>query len=90
MPRHACWSCDDLGQLQQPPALTFGPRRRLLSADDLEVLVDKDVVWPVDADVVDVVLAVAELHDAVDDTPRVSSQRGLRRLIRCCSADDRP
>jgi len=36
---------------------------RLESADDLEVLVDEDVVRPVDADVVDVVLAVAQLHN---------------------------
>src|SRR6266566_418079 len=41
--------------------------RRLFGAHDREVLADEDVVWPVDADVVDVVLAVAELHDAVED-----------------------
>jgi hypothetical protein len=39
----------------------------LVGADDLEVLVDEDVVWPVDANVVDLVLAVAQLHDTVDD-----------------------
>ena len=39
---------------------------RLLGAHDLEVLVDEDVVRPVDADDVDVVLAVAQPHDTVD------------------------
>ena len=42
---------------------------RLVGADDLEVLVDEDVVRPVDTDVVDLVLAVAQLHDTVDDAP---------------------
>src|SRR6266567_5628761 len=64
--------------------------RRLFGAHDREVLADEDVVWPVDADVVDVVLAVAELHDAVDDAARVGRQRGFRRLVRRRSADDRP
>src|SRR5205823_9091941 len=63
---------------------------RLVGADDLEVLVDEDVVRPVDADVVDLVFAVAQLHDAVDDAPRVGGQRSLRRLVRFRSADDRP
>ena len=63
---------------------------RLLGADDLEVLVDEDVVRPVDADVVDLVLAVAQLHNTVDDAARVGGQRSFRRLIRCRSADDRP
>jgi hypothetical protein len=48
--------------------------RRLVGADDLEVLVDEDVVRPVDADVVDLVLAVTQLHDAINDSPRVSGQ----------------
>ncbi len=64
--------------------------RRLVGADDLEVLVDEDVVRPVDADVVGLVLAVAQLHNTVDDAPRVGGQRSFRRLIRCRSADDRP
>ena len=42
-------------------------KRDLVGADDFEVLVDEDVVWPVDADVVDFVFAVAQLHHAVDD-----------------------
>ena len=55
-------------------AVAVGSRDRsgqgaLLGADDLEVLVDEDVVRPVDADVVDVVIAVAQLHDTVDDAP---------------------
>src|SRR5216684_8170368 len=63
---------------------------RLVGADDLEVLVDEDVVRPVDADVVDLVLAVAQLHNTVDDAPRVGGQRSFGRLIGCRSADDRP
>jgi hypothetical protein len=62
----------------------------LEGADDLEVLVDEDVVRPVDADVVDLVLTVAQLHDTVDDAARVGGQRGFRRLVRRRSADDRP
>jgi N-methylhydantoinase B/oxoprolinase/acetone carboxylase alpha subunit len=65
-------------------------RWRLLGADDLEVLVDEDVVRPVDADVADLVLAVAQLHHAVHDAPRVGGQRSFRCLIRCRAADDRP
>src|SRR3954471_19189595 len=63
--------------------------QRLVGTDDLEVLVDEDVVRPVDADVVDLVLAVAQLHNTVDDAPRVGDQRSFRRLVRCRSADDR-
>src|SRR5580704_3725377 len=62
----------------------------LVGADDLEVLVDEDVVRPVDTDVVDLVLAAAQLHDTVDDAARVGGQRSFRRLVRCRSADDRP
>jgi hypothetical protein len=42
---------------------------RLKGTDDLEVLADEDVVRPADADVVDLVLAVAQLHNTVDDAP---------------------
>src|ERR1700730_1438639 len=63
---------------------------RLVGADDLEVLVDEDMVRPADADVVDLVLAIAQLHNTVDDASRVSGQGSFRRLIRCRSADDRP
>src|SRR5436190_11362318 len=62
---------------------------RSIGADDLEVLVDEDVVRPADADVVDLVLAVAQLHNTVDDAPWVSGQRGFRRLVRSSSGDDR-
>src|SRR4029077_18244852 len=62
----------------------------LIGAEDLEVLADEDVVRPVDADVVDLVLAVAQLHNTVDDTTRVGGQRSGGRLIRGCSADDSP
>ena len=78
-----------------PELAAIGSRDRsgqgaLVGADDLEVLVDEDVVRPVDADVVDLVLAVAQLDNTVDDASRVGGQRSFRRLIRCRSADDRP
>jgi len=41
-----------------PPNVT----RLSIGADDLEVLADEDVVRPVDADVVDLVLAVTQLE----------------------------
>src|SRR5450755_1361105 len=66
-----------------------GRRWRLFGADYRESLVDEDVVWPVDADVVDLVLAVAQLHHTVDDGPRVGRQGSFGRLIRGRSADDR-
>ena len=90
------------GQDPHHPPRTLGPHHRhprtrhagllgrLIGADDLEVLVDEDVVRPVDADVVDLVFAVAQLHNAVDDAPGVGGQRSFGRLIRCRSADDRP
>jgi hypothetical protein len=53
----------------------FGSRP--VSADDLEVRVDEDVVWPVDADGVDLVLTVAQLHDTVDDPPGIGGQSGF-------------
>src|SRR5438270_11105250 len=65
-------------------------RRRLIGADDLAALVDDDVVGPVDADVVDLVFAVAQLHNTVDDAAWVRGQRSFRRLIRFRSAGDRP
>ena len=58
--------------------------------DHLEARALEDVVGPVDADVVDVVLAVAQLHHPVDDGPRVSSQGGFGRIVRRRAADDRP
>ena len=53
-----------------PRCFQSGLGSRSIGADDLEVLVDEDVVRPVDADVVDLVLAAAQLHNAVDDAPR--------------------
>ena len=67
-----------------------GLRWRLLGPDDLEVLIDEDVMWPVDANVVDLVLAVAQLYNTVDNSPRVGGQRRFRCLIRRRSTDDRP
>ena len=64
--------------------------RRLLGADDLEVLVDEDVVGPVDADLMDLVLAVAQFHHPVDNSSRVGGQCGVGGLRRCRSADDCP
>ncbi len=57
----------------------------LVCADDLEILVDEDVVRPVDADVVNLVLPVAQLHNTVDNAPGVGGQRSFRRTIRCWS-----
>jgi hypothetical protein len=64
-------------------AVACAVRGQLVGADDLEVLVDEDVVRPVDADVVNLVLAVARLHNTVDDASRVGGQRSFRRFIRC-------
>jgi hypothetical protein len=44
-------------------------RYALVRADDLEVLGGEYVMRPVDADVVNPVLAVAQLNNTVDDTP---------------------
>jgi hypothetical protein len=78
-----------LASFEEPPELMHASPR-LVGADDLEVPVDEDVVRPVDADVVDLVLTVAQLHNTVDDTPWVGGQRSFRRLIRCRSTDDGP
>ena len=48
------------------------------------------MVGPVDADVVDLVLAVAQRHDTVYDAARVGGQRRFGRLVRGGSADERP
>jgi hypothetical protein len=61
---------------------------RLIGADDLEVLVDEDVVGPVDADVVDLILAVAQPHNTIDDAARVGRQSGFCGPICRGSADD--
>ena len=44
---------------------------------------------PVDADVVDLVFAVAQLHNTVDDASLVGGQRSFGRFVRCGSVDDR-
>src|SRR5580704_7379176 len=66
------------------------PWRLVVGADDLEVRVDEDVVWPVDADVVHLVVAVAQFHHAVDDAARVDGQRRFGRLVRGRSGGERP
>jgi hypothetical protein len=68
----------------------LGVARGLVRAHDLEALADEDVMGPVDADVVDLVLAVAQLDHAVDDGARIGGQRRFGRLGRCRSADARP
>ncbi len=86
----------DAGYCSEANLMVFEQRRvdplgqLLVGADDLEVLADEDVVRPVDADVVNLVLAIAQLHNTVDYTARVGGQRSFRRLIRRRSADDRP
>ena len=62
---------------------------RLKGSDDLEVVADEDVVRPFYADIVNLVLAVTQLHNPIDNTPRVVSQRSFDRLVRFRSADDR-
>src|SRR3984957_5132858 len=54
----------------------------VVRADDLEGRVDEDLVGPVDADVVDLVIAVAELYDTVDGAAGVDGQRGYGGLVR--------
>ena len=48
------------------------------------------MMGPVDADVVNVVLAIAQLDDAVDDPTRICSERCFRCLVSGCATDDRP
>src|SRR5579862_6123436 len=45
---------------------------------------------PVDADVMDLVITVAQRYDPVDYAARVGGQRGFRRLVRGRAAHDRP
>jgi ABC-type polysaccharide/polyol phosphate transport system ATPase subunit len=66
-----------VASFEEPPKLMHASPR-LVGADDLEVLVDEDVVRPVEADVVDLVLAVAQLHNTVDEAPAITTT-GLRK-----------
>ena len=61
----------------------------LFGADDLEVLVHEDVVRPVDADHVDVVVAAAQQDHTVDGASRVRGDRGGFRLVCSRPRDDR-
>src|SRR5437588_1722183 len=61
----------------------------LFGADDREVLVDEYVVGPVDADDMDVVIAAAHLHHAVDGASRVCGERSGLGFVRGCPGDDR-
>ena len=47
------------------------------------------MMGPVDADVVDLVLAVAQLHNSIDDVAWVGQQGGFGSLVRGGSAEDR-
>jgi hypothetical protein len=62
--------------------------RSVACADYFEVVVDKDVVGPVDADVVDLVVAAAQFHDSIDDAARVGQQGGFGGFVRGGSAED--
>jgi hypothetical protein len=62
----------------------------LVGSDDLEASADEDMVRPVDANVVDLVLAVAYPHYAVDNAPRVIGEGGFSGSIRLGPADDGP
>ena len=81
------------GKLLGVPGASPPSRRRLpllVRANQREGLVDEDVVRPVDADVVDFVLAVAQLDDTIDDAAGVGGEGSLRRVGGCRAADDRP
>lgn len=56
---HGCWSCARFAYFDEGSTVIPDPPWRLQSADDLEVLIDEDVVRPVDANDVDVIFAVA-------------------------------
>ena len=62
----------------------------LVGAYDHEVLIDEDVVRPIDADVVNLVFAITQFHNTVDNAPWVVSQRSFGRPVRFRSTDDRP
>jgi hypothetical protein len=51
---------------------------------------DEDVVRPIYGDIVNLIVAVTEFHDAVNDAPRIVSRRNVGRLVRFRSANDRP
>ena len=57
------------------------PRRLVAGADNLEVLVEENMVRPVDAYVVDLVVAVAQFYDSIDDAARIGGQRGFGCFI---------
>jgi len=82
------WHGSILGDTDDLVVIKVRPAVALLGADDLEVLVDEDVVGSIDADVVDLVLAIAQLHNSVDDSPRVRGQGSFRRLSCRRSAND--
>ena len=57
------------------------PRRFYSAPMTLKFLVDEHVVRPVHTDVMDLVLAVAQLDDTVDDSPRIGGQRSFGRFV---------
>lgn len=54
----------------------------LKGADDLEVASDEDVVRPVEADIVNLIFAITQLHNTVDNATWIVGQRSFGRLIR--------
>src|SRR5665213_2012929 len=68
------------------PRLTHA--RHLRGANGCEARGDEYVMRPIHADVMDVVLAVAQQRDTVDDGTRIGGKRSLGRLARRGSADD--
>jgi hypothetical protein len=71
-------------------SLTPNEFSKLIGANDDEVFADEDVVRPADAHDVDVILTIVYLRNTVDNAPRIGDQRSFRRIIRLCSANDRP
>src|SRR5665213_1377122 len=68
------------------PRLTHA--RHLRGANGCEARGDEYVMRPIHAGVMDVVLAVAQQRDTVDDGTRIGGKRSLGRLARRGSADD--
>src|SRR4051812_16094333 len=67
----------------------WNDRRALKGADDPEGPADEDVMRPVDADHVDVVLAVAQQRDTIDGPSGIGRHRSALGPVRCCAGDDR-
>src|SRR5207253_6804837 len=64
----------------------------LLGADDLEIIIDENVMRPVDSDYVDVVIAVAQQNNTVDGASLVSGVSSGLGLVSgiCCAVRSCP